>query len=173
MPQMDFINKMKMRNSEVEKGYEVSPRSPEFLKMNEYDNVYLLFDNSPSVGDSYPYMAQMIEKQNFKELKVNFATFSNHLDGIKQLDNSVEVAKNIRDTKYFGDTRERALDVAYTALNKMKAEEKNALFIMTDEDIQAVSWEKFKKPVVLPRRKMPVSISIMAMISIKRLDRFP
>ncbi|HQQ38626.1 MAG TPA: VWA domain-containing protein [bacterium] len=153
MPQMDFINKMKMRNSEVEKGYEVSPRSPEFLKMNEYDNVYLLFDNSPSVGDSYPYMAQMIEKQNFKELKVNFATFSNHLDGIKQLDNSVEVAKNIRDTKYFGDTRERALDVAYTALNKMKAEEKNALFIMTDEDIQAVSWEKIQKARSLAAEK--------------------
>lgn len=150
---MDFINKMKMRNSELKTGHEVGPRFPEFLKINDYDNVYLLFDNSPSVGNSYPYMAQVIEKQNFNELKVNFATFSNHLDGIKQLDSPEEVAKNIRDMKYDGNVDERALDVACTALGKMKAKERNALFIMTDEDIQDVSWDKIQKARSLATEK--------------------
>ncbi|MDD3285407.1 MAG: VWA domain-containing protein [Patescibacteria group bacterium] len=157
VPKIDFINRMKTRDNKIKGGHEVSPRlsdlPPELFKINEYDNVYLLFDNSPSVGNSYPYMAQVIEKQNFNDLKVNFATFSNRLDGIKQLDSPEEVAEKIREIKYEGNWEERALDVAYTALGKMKAQEKNALFIMTDEAIQEVSWEKIQKIRSLAAKK--------------------
>lgn len=121
------------------------PWQPSLEKLPEYTNVCLIFDNSPSVGDSYPYIAELIAKQDFDGLKILFATFSNKLDAMATYDNPQEVTKAIKGIKYDGDTEERALVAAESALKKVPAGDKNAVFVITDEDFQEVSLEKIQK----------------------------
>lgn len=121
------------------------PWQPSLEKLPEYTNVCLIFDNSPSVGDSYPYIAELIAKQDFDGLKILFATFSNKLDAMTTYDNPQEVTKAIKGIKYDGDTEERALVAAESALKKVPVGDKNAVFVITDEDFQEVSLEKIQK----------------------------
>ncbi len=109
--------------------------------LNNYQNIKLLFDNSPSVGNSYGYMAEVISKQQFNGQKVDFATFSNKLNRAKTFSNSLEVAEAINNLKFNGDSKELALSAAQEAIKKMPVGEKNAVFIMTDEPFQDASWE--------------------------------
>jgi hypothetical protein len=114
---------------------------PELNKIPDYKNVKLLFDNSPSINNSYSYMAEAIAKQNFDGLNIDLATFSNKLNRAKTYNNSLEVAEAINGMKFNGNTQELALSAAQEALKKMPPGEKNAVFIMTDEPFQDASWE--------------------------------
>lgn len=121
------------------------PWEPSLEKLPDYTNVSLIFDNSPSVGDSYPYISELISKQDFNGLKIHFATFSKKLDAMSTYDNPQEVAKAIKGIKYTGDIEERALTAAESALKKMPIGDKNAVFVVTDEDLQAVSLKKIQE----------------------------
>lgn len=121
------------------------PWQPSLEKLPEYTNVCLIFDNSPSVGNSYPYIAELIANQDFDGLKILFATFSDKLDAMTTYDNPQEVTEAIKGIKYDGDTEERALVAAESALKKMPVGDKNAVFVITDEDFQEVSLEKIQK----------------------------
>ena len=115
----------------------------------------LLFDNSPSVGNSYSYLGKMIASQDVQGLKLDFSTFSNKLDGFKTLDNTKAVAQAVKEIKFNGNTEERALDVAMKALKKMTGEkdDKGVVFIMTDEALQEISWQKIQEIKALAAEK--------------------
>ena len=121
------------------------PWQPSLEKLPEYTNVCLIFDNSPSVGDSYPYIAELIANQDFDGLKILFATFSKKLDAMTTYDNPHDVTEAIKGIEYNGDVEERALVAAESALKKIPAGDKNAVFVITDEDFQEVSLEKIQE----------------------------
>jgi len=129
------------------------PWQPSLEKLPEYTNVCLIFDNSPSVGDSYPYISELISKQDFNGLKIHFATFSKKLDAMSTYDNPQEVAAAIKGIRYTGDIEERALVAAESALKKMPLGDKNAVFVVTDEDLQGVSLEKIQELKALAASK--------------------
>jgi len=120
-------------------------KTPKLNRLNGYQNVSLLFDNSPSIGDSYDYMAEVVANQDLKNLNLNFATFSNKLDKLQSFKSSKDVAEAIREIRFNGDNQEQALSAAQSALKKMPAGGKNAIFIMTDEPFQDASWQKITK----------------------------
>lgn len=129
------------------------PWQPSLEKLPEYTNVCLIFDNSPSVGDSYPYIAELIANQDFDGLKILFGTFSKKLDAMKTYDNPQDVTRAIKGIEYNGDMEERALVAAESALKKLPAGDKNAVFVITDEDFQEVSLEKIQELRVLAAAK--------------------
>ncbi len=151
----DKISGMKPKMPVFTSEYKMEPRDPDLVKLQNYNHVMLLFDNSPSVGNSYSYLGKMIASQDVQGLKLDFSTFSNKLDGFKTLDNTKAVAQAVKEIKFNGNTEERALDVAMKALKKMTGEkdDKGVVFIMTDEALQEISWQKIQEIKALAAEK--------------------
>lgn len=120
-------------------------KPPAIERLNNWQNVSLLFDNSPSVGNSYNYMAEIVGNQDFGGLKVNFGTFSNQLDELKEYNSSQDVVKAINSIKFDGNSYEMTLTAVKSALEKMPEAQKNVVFAMTDEPFQDVSWESIQE----------------------------
>jgi len=156
LPKIDHLDPMPMKSSTHLEGQNIELHPvdiPKITNLAQYENVSLLFDNSPSVGNSYSYMADVIEGQNLHGLKINFATFSKNLDNIQQMDNPAAVAEEIRNIEYDGDYHERVLDVVNKALKKMPEGKKNVILAMTDEKLQDISWEKIQETRLLAEEK--------------------
>ncbi len=118
---------------------------PALENIAKFEHVVLIFDHSPSVDNSYSYMADAIAKQKISGTKINFGTFSNVLDGLKSYDNPAAVAEAIRHIRYNGNVEERTIAATASALETLPAEGKNAVFAMTDEPFQEVSLDNLKK----------------------------
>jgi len=114
-------------------------------QLNNFQNVSLLFDNSPSVNNSYDYMAQVVANQELNNLNLNFATFSDKLDRLQNFKSSQDIVEAIRSIRFNGSSQELALSAAEQALEKMPAGDRNAIFVMTDEPFQDVSWQKVQE----------------------------
>jgi len=151
LPKIDHLDpiKTKIGARVIESGLDSTlAGTPKITNLAQYKNITLLFDNSPSVNNSYGYMANMIESQDLKDSKINFATFSKNLDKTQQFDNSTAVAEQIRYMEYNGNPHERALDAISEALKKTPAGEKgdnNIILAMTDETPQDISWNKIQE----------------------------
>ena len=118
---------------------------PALENIAKFEHVVLIFDHSPSVDNSYSYMADAIAKQKIGRTKINFGTFSDALDGLKTYDNPAAVAEAIRHIRYNGNTEERIIAATASALESLPPEGKNAVFAMTDEPFQGVSLDNLKK----------------------------
>lgn len=135
-------------NDEVEKIPPLEP-SPEreiereiLTKWGNYRNVSFIVDNSPSMNHTYSHIAEVIASQDkLPDTEIKFATFSYELDEMKKLENSQEAINFINEMVKDGNTYERAVHSAISALEKMpkvEKNEKNLLLIATDEPLQSV-----------------------------------
>jgi hypothetical protein len=147
VPKNISVDKMSSKNPvNLPENYDIKTQDmklPIFENLEVYNGITFLFDNSPSVSDSYEDMADIIAKQDFKGLKINFATFSNNMDRIKQFKDPAAIAEEVRSMKYDGNWHEKGLDVACTAVDKLPDGE--LVFVLTDELLQDVSWSKIQK----------------------------
>ncbi|MDD2680633.1 MAG: hypothetical protein PHE20_00850 [Patescibacteria group bacterium] len=114
-------------------------------RLGEYENVSLLFDNSPSVALSHNYMADVIAKQDIKDVKVNFAVFSDEKGKSTLYNDAEELASAIKDIKHDGSQYENAVSSAIDAINELPGDQKNAVFIITDERLQDVSGKSLSE----------------------------
>ncbi len=126
---------------------------PVVERLTEYKNVSLGFDKSPSVGNSFDYMADIIENLKLSGLKLNVGEFSSKLETMKAYDNAHDAAEAIRGIEFNGDVEERALKSVQTMLEKMPDGEKNLAMAMTDESFQGMSWEDLQELKVLADKK--------------------
>ncbi len=126
---------------------------PVVERLTEYKNVSLGFDKSPSVGNSFDYMADIVEGLKLSGLKLNVGEFSDKLETMKAYDNAHDAAEAIRGIEFNGNIEERALKSVHDMLEKMPDGERNLAMAMTDESFQGMSWEDLQELKVLAEKK--------------------
>lgn len=118
---------------------------PVLERLAEYKNIVLLFDNSPSMGDSYKYIADAISDQiKDNNHNITFGEFSDKLTGLDNLDNPNEVYGRLNDMTHDGSCTENSFKSTLKALNKINVTnpgEKSVMLVMTDEKFQDVSLD--------------------------------
>lgn len=126
---------------------------PVIERLSEYKNVSLGFDKSPSVGNSFDYMADIVEGLKLSGLKLNVGEFSDKLETMKTYDNAQDAAEAIRGIEFNGNIEERALKSVHDMLEKMPDGQKNLAMAMTDERFQGMSWEDLQELKALAEKK--------------------
>jgi len=126
---------------------------PVVERLAEYKNISLGFDKSPSVGNSFDYMADIVEGLKLSGLKLNVGEFSDKLESMKTYDNAHDAAEAIRGIEFNGNVEERALKSVYDMLKKMPDGQKNLAMAMTDESFQGMSWEGLQELKALADQK--------------------
>jgi len=115
---------------------------------NQYQQVALIVDKSPSMNNSYQLMSEIISSQEaLQNTELKYATFSDKLDNLESLSQLSEVENKIKTMVKDGSHQERALESALSALEKMQPEmgAKMKLIVATDEALQRLDYEKLSQ----------------------------
>lgn len=125
-----------------------TPFKPVIGKLAEYKNITLLFDNSPSMANSYKYIADAVHDQvKDTNHNIHFGSFSDKLESFEKCNTPDDVGKHVESMSHSGSSSEHSFSSAINALEKIEnpqAGEKSILLVMTDESFQDVSMDNIK-----------------------------
>ncbi len=113
------------------------------FNLDGYDQLYVLFDNSPSMETSKDYLAVNLKDNKNKKISVDVSGFASKIDTTFKAANLDDAVTALKNMPLRNDATELAVDVALTKLGTIKkGEGRSLLTICTDEELQKVNKEK-------------------------------
>ncbi len=133
-----------LRNLEVkEQKNSYEDRFTLILKLlNQYDDVSLLVDNSPSMSNSQELLRKTISEST-SETPVLYAPFSRDVGEL--VDYRDQKAVEVSTNKLIKQTEEFGLDAAIKMSGTLEGGKKHAIVVMTDESLQGITKRKLEE----------------------------
>ena len=119
-----------------------------------YKKVMLLVDKSPSMVSHKKELIKNLLDNTKEDIETSVIGYTNKADTAFKASNLEDAANTIREMKFINEDRELAIDATIQALEKADlSSEKGVAYIITDEELQAVSREKLEKLDSLSKNK--------------------